>query len=48
MRVRPDRARDLMENLVNEVMSETVTWDRNLTATFKQAVDKIDQVIAPD
>ena len=38
----PDQARDLLGNLVDEVMRGTVTWDKNLTRTITKAIELID------
>lgn len=38
----PDQARDLLSNLVDAVMTGTVTWDKNLTRTITKAIDMID------
>lgn len=42
----PDEAQDLLANLTEQVMSGTVTWDRNLTKTISQAIDAIDGAIS--
>ncbi|ARU58821.1 MAG: type VI secretion system contractile sheath large subunit [Pseudomonadales bacterium] len=42
----PDAAKDLISNLAQQVMSGTVTWDRNLTQTVNKAVAKIDEMIS--
>ena len=34
----PDRAQDLVKTLVEQALAGTVTFDRNLTRTFDQAV----------
>ena len=39
----PDQAQDLMKNLVEQAMSGTVTFDKNLTRTFDRAIAAIDQ-----
>src|ERR1700761_181 len=38
----PDRAQDLVKTLVEQALAGTVTFDRNLTRTFDQAVRAID------
>src|SRR5258707_1315940 len=38
----PDRAQDLVKNLVEQALSGTVTFDRNLTRTFDKAIAAID------
>lgn len=38
----PDRAQDLVKTLVEQALSGTVTFDRNLTRTFDKAVKAID------
>src|SRR5260370_5987479 len=38
----PDRAQDLVKNLVEQALAGTVTFDRNLTRTFDKAVAAID------
>ena len=38
----PDRAQDLVKTLVEQALAGTVTFDRNLTRTFDQAVKAID------
>ena len=38
----PDRAQDLVKNLVEQFLAGTVTFDRNLTRTFDKAVAAID------
>lgn len=42
----PDMAKDLLSNLAEQVMSGTLTWDRNLTVTIDRAVSKIDELIS--
>lgn len=37
---------DLLSNLTEQVLSGTVTWDRNLTQTIKKAVTAIDQAMS--
>jgi type VI secretion system protein ImpC len=44
--VEKDRARDLVETLVQEVMQGTVVWDRGLTKTINSAVKRIDEAIS--
>ena len=38
----PDRAQELVKNLVEQALAGTVTFDRNLTRTFDKAVAAID------
>ena len=38
----PDRAQDLVKNLVEQALAGTVTFDRNLTRTFDKAIAAID------
>jgi type VI secretion system protein ImpC len=40
------RAQELLETLAKEAMSGTVTWSKNLTVTFRQAIEGIDRVIS--
>ena len=40
------RAEELLRELTTEAMAGTVTWDRNLTATFNAAIAQIDGVIS--
>ncbi len=42
----PDRAKELLENLVEEALKGTVTWSKNLTASLKQAITAIDTQIS--
>src|SRR5580692_10509727 len=42
----PDQAQDLMKNLVEQAMSGTVTFDKNLSRTFDRAVAAIDQKLS--
>jgi type VI secretion system protein ImpC len=42
----PDEAKDLIENLTKQVLSGTVTWDRNLTKTINNAINAIDGLIS--
>jgi len=42
----PDQAQDLMKNLVEQAMSGTVTFDKNLTRTFDRAIAAIDQKLS--
>jgi len=37
---------DLLANLTEQVLKGTVTWDRNLTNTIKQAVQAIDEAMS--
>jgi type VI secretion system protein ImpC len=39
-------AEDLLKNLTAAALEGTVSWDRNLSQTIKDAVKKIDQIIA--
>lgn len=39
----PDRAQDLMRTLVEQALSGTVTFDKNLTRTFDRAIAAIDR-----
>ncbi|MDH5545256.1 MAG: type VI secretion system contractile sheath large subunit [Gammaproteobacteria bacterium] len=41
-----DQSEDLLKNLAQEVMKGTVTWNRNLTVTFNEAIAKIDNLIS--
>ena len=40
------RAQELMATLAEEAMKGTVTWSKNLTVTFKEAIDRIDETIS--
>lgn len=40
------RTEELLRTLTGEVMSGTVTWDRNLSVTFSKAITAIDQTIS--
>ena len=42
----PDRAQDLVKTLVEQALSGTVTFDRNLTRTFDQAIAAIDRKLS--
>lgn len=42
----PDRTKELLKTLTEEAMSGTVTFDKNLTVTFKKAIDAIDAKIS--
>lgn len=42
----PDRAQDLVKNLVEQALSGTVTFDRNLTRTFDKAIAAIDRKLS--
>jgi len=42
----PDRAKELLKTLTEEVMSGTVTFDKNLTVTFRKAIEAIDAKIS--
>ncbi len=37
---------DLLKNLVEQAMSGTVTWDKNLTVTVNAAIEKLDQLLS--
>lgn len=41
-----DRARELIRTLTDEAMKGTVTWNKNLTITFRQAITQIDRLIS--
>lgn len=43
---KPDQARDLLENLVKEIMGGTVTFDKNVDRTLKRAIDLIDHKLS--
>lgn len=40
------KAEDLLKALSEEALKGTVTWDKNLTQTFNQAIAKIDEVMS--
>ena len=42
----PDQAKDLLSNLIGEVMKGTVTWDRNLTRTINNAIELVDEAMS--
>ena len=42
----PDRAQDLVKNLVEQALTGTVTFDKNLTRTFDQAIAAIDRKLS--
>ena len=42
----PDRAQDLVKTLVEQALSGTVTFDRNLTRTFDRAIAAIDRKLS--
>ena len=42
----PDEARDLMKNLVEQALSGTVSFDRNLSRTFSRAIEAIDRKLS--
>ena len=42
----PDRAQDLVKNLVEQALAGTVTFDKNLTRTFDQAIAAIDRKLS--
>ena len=41
-----DRAQDLVKTLVEEALTGTVTFDRNLTRTFDRAIAEIDRKLS--
>lgn len=42
----PNRAQELLETLAAEALSGTVTWNKNLTVTFNDAIAAIDRTIS--
>ena len=42
----PDRAQDLVKTLVEQALSGTVTFDKNLTRTFERAIAAIDRKLS--
>ncbi len=42
----PDRAQDLVKTLVEQALSGTVTFDKNLTRTFDRAIAAIDRKLS--
>ena len=42
----PDDARDLVKNLVEQALAGTVTFDRNLSRTFNQAIAALDRKLS--
>ena len=42
----PDRAQDLVQALVEQALSGTVTFDKNLTRTFDRAIAEIDRKLS--
>jgi type VI secretion system protein ImpC len=42
----PDHAQDLVKNLVEQALSGTVTFDKNLTRTFDRAIAAIDRKLS--
>jgi len=42
----PSRAEELIRTLAEEAMKGTVTWNKNLTITFNQAISRLDQLIS--
>jgi len=42
----PDQAQDLVKNLVEQALSGTVTFDKNLTRTFDRAIAAIDRKLS--
>lgn len=41
-----DRSEDLLKNLAAEAMKGTITWNRNLTVTFNEAISKLDDLLS--
>ncbi|MDH5217736.1 MAG: type VI secretion system contractile sheath large subunit, partial [Gammaproteobacteria bacterium] len=41
-----DRSEDLLKNLAAEAMKGTITWNRNLTVTFNEAIAKLDDLLS--
>src|SRR4051794_20321154 len=44
--VERDRAKDMIDNLVGQVMAGTVVWDKSVTKTINKAIDAIDAVLS--
>ncbi len=42
----PSRAEELLKTLTDEALKGTVTWNKNLTVTFNEAVSSIDEAIS--
>ena len=42
----PDRAQELVKNLVEQALAGTVTFDKNLTRTFDRAIAAIDRKLS--
>ena len=42
----PEQARELLSNLIDEVMKGTVSWDKNLTRTVNKAIALIDEAMS--
>src|SRR5512142_2540295 len=42
----PDRAQDLVKTLVEQALSGTVTFDKNLTRTFDKAIAALDRKLS--
>ncbi len=42
----PSRAEELLKTLTEEAMKGTVTWNKNLTVTFNEAIKGIDEAIS--
>ncbi|WP_413112321.1 type VI secretion system contractile sheath large subunit [Thaumasiovibrio sp. DFM-14] len=40
------RAQELIKTLTEEAMKGTVTWNKNLTITFREAIEKLDETIS--
>lgn len=45
-KTQPDRAKDLLDNLVKEALKGTVSWDKNVTVSITNAIKKIDADIS--
>lgn len=41
-----EETQQLLKNLTDEAMKGTVKWDKNLTVTFRKAIEQIDQLIS--
>ena len=41
-----DRATELFEALAEESLSGVVTWSKNLTVTFREAIEGIDRMVS--
>ncbi len=42
----PSRAQELLATLAQEAMSGTVTWSKNLTVTFREAIEGLDRIVS--